>query len=808
MKSAQGLSGLWFSSVVIGATALLGAQAAIAAVQVTAVKLNNTEAGLEILLTTEGSDRPQVFSVNRGETWTADIVNTQLKLPEGGFRQENPATGISFVTVAPIDGNSIRITVQGQKGQTPVAQANRPTSDGLMFSLKSTDLTDPSLAKKPAAPAAKAPAGRMAAVPPARPSTTAQQLSQLPPKPTPNAQAIPVPPPDTKAAAQPSAVPSAVPSAQVARPAAPAPGASTVAQVPPPGPGQPLVPNPRVTVEGGNPVPPIPPLLPRAVPPPVGDISVGLVDASPQLIDLGTAVRVPRLVLRDAPAREVLSLLARSAGLNVVFTAGPAGQQGAQQQQQGAQQAVADEGPRITLDIENELVQNVFNYVLQVAGLDANRVGSTIFVGQRLPNSAQNLVVRSLRLNQVPITNALNYMVALGAESAVSRERLVTSVNAVPIQQITGGTAGASAITQTQTTTEQRVEVQRVDYQDSTPILRGLLVSGDERTNTITLVGTAKKIDVAIAQLKQIDVRRRQVVVNVRVIDVNLLAFDRFGTSFSLGIDGARIINTGGVAVVNFGRRAPASAGLDAALDPGSNFGLPSTTGGNVNFAPFGNFERAFFGQLQAAVTQGNAKILTDPSLVVQEGQTASVDLTQEVVTNIRQEISNSGGDNGIATLTVTVEKAAAGLTLPIRVDRIDDNGFISLSVAPLITRPERSVLIQLPGTGGSAGSSNAITLLSRRQVESGQVRLRDGQTLILSGIIEDQDRSTVTKVPILGDIPILGALFRRTERQNERREVIVLLTPRVLDDSQYSTYGYGYQPSPDAQRLIDQGNR
>jgi type IV pilus assembly protein PilQ len=83
-------------------------------------------------------------------------------------------------------------------------------------------------------------------------------------------------------------------------------------------------------------------------------------------------------------------------------------------------------------------------------------------------------------------------------------------------------------------------------------------------------------------------------------------------------------------------------------------------------------------------------------------------------------------------------------------------------------------------------------------------IRLRDGQTLILSGIIQDQDRTTVSKLPILGDIPLLGALFRKTNRQNERREVIVLLTPQIMDDSERSSYGYNYTPSPQIRQVLE----
>jgi type IV pilus assembly protein PilQ len=526
------------------------------------------------------------------------------------------------------------------------------------------------------------------------------------------------------------------------------------------------------------------------VPPPVGDISTAQVDASGTSIDLGSAERVPRLVLRDAPAREVLGLLARSAGLNLAFV-GDLLSQGQTGQPAQPGQTTSSDGPKITLDIENEPVQNVFNYVLQLTGLEANRVGRTIFIGPKLPNSARNLVVRSVRLNQASITSAINFLVTLGAESAVTRDRLVTNAVATPVGTLAGG--GGSAITQTQTATESRIESQRVAYQDSTPLLRGLQISGDERTNQVTLIGEPKKVGIAIAQLAQLDIRRRQVTVNVRVVDVDLTSLDQFSANASFGVNDTRTSLDAGTAVLNFGRSAPANTGLGTGVNAiGSALGVGSA------LSPF-NFARNFLLQLQAAVTTGNAKILTDPTLLVQEGQTATINVTQEVVTNLTQQTTAS--TNSTQT-TITVEKGRAGLILPIKVDRIDDNGFISMSIAPSVSRIGDQQSINI------SGSANVINLLTERRLESGQVRLRDGQTLLLTGIIQDEDRTTVTKVPILGDIPILGALFRSTSRNNQRREVIVIVTPRVLDDSQQATFGYGYAPSPTVRQVLEDSKK
>lgn len=400
-------------------------------------------------------------------------------------------------------------------------------------------------------------------------------------------------------------------------------------------------------------------------------------------------------------------------------------------------------------------MQNVFNYVLQLSGLEANKVGRTIFVGPRLPNSARNVLVRSIRLNQVDVSNAVNFLVSMGAESTVSSETATTSVNAV---EVGGGTNVSEA-----TTTQSALANQRVNFTDADPLLRGLQVIGDERTNSLTLIGTPRQIEIATAQMVQLDIRRRQVAINLRVIDVNLDATDNFSSSFSLGTGTTGIFQNSGVGIIDF------------------NFadGVSALASG-------------FLPRLQASVTNGTGKVITDPTLVVQEGQTAAVQLTQEVVTNLTVE--ETVDEAGRISETVTIQKEDAGLNLQVQVDQIDDNGFVNLAVAPSISAP----------TGEFQAEGGFIALLSRRQLTSGQIRIRDGQTLVLSGIIQESDRTSVNKVPILGDIPLLGALFRSTTDTSERRELIVLLTPQVIDDSDESVFGYSYTPGEDVQQLLE----
>ncbi|KPQ37606.1 MAG: type IVa pilus secretin PilQ [Phormidesmis priestleyi Ana] len=706
----------------------LAAESAYGATTVEGISLRETKKGLTLTLETSG-DTPQLFSTSTGKTFQADIAHAQLQLPKGkSFTQQNPAPGIESIQLDALENNRVRLTVKGQD-KAPIGDIKKAADrDSVVISLD-------------ASAGAKATPSKL----PTSIQTTSIQTKGDEPQ---------------GALRFPSL--RSVGPWQIAQQTEDAPEI--------------LIPNPEVIIDGEPVLAPrvngAPPFLPRAVAPPVGDLSISDIDSRLDEIDLGTAERVPRLVLRDASAREVLSLLARAAGLNLAFTNATDGEEGA---------TATPEDIRVSIDIENEPVQNVFNYVLQISGLEANRVGRTIFVGPRLPNSARNVLIRSIRLNQVDVASALSFLVAMGAETAVSSERTVTNVNATEVGE--GADISETARTSTSTSSTD-VENQRIDFEDSLPLLRGLQVVGDERTNALTLIGTPRQIEIASAQLVQLDLRRRQVAVNLRVIDVNLDSLDAFGTSFSFSAGDTSLVQTGGLGLVNFGAGAPAST----SLNPGQvGRGLAPVFGS----LPF-NIASRFLSQLQAVVTNGQAKIVTDPTLVVQEGQTAAVDLTQEIVTNIT--IERESTDAGTVT-TTSFEKGNAGLSLQVQIERIDDNGFVNLSVAPTISAPTATFQV------GDVGTA---TLLAERQLSSGQIRVRDGQTLILSGIIQESDRTEVSKVPILGDIPILGALFRRTNRSSERRELIVLLTPQVLDDSDESVYGYSYTPGEDVQQLLE----
>jgi len=668
--------------------------------------------------------------------------------------------------------------------------------------------------------------------------------------------------------------------------------AQTMAQTPsfppsPPAGAGVLVPQPEIIIKSnGTANPdilqtnaPVAPELPRAIAPPVGDMAISNINAAPVTVDLGAKVIVPRLVLRKAPAKEVLAVLARYAGLNLIFddssnTQTPGETQG-QAQPPGSGNAGGGE-PTVSLDLQNEPVSRIFNSVLLISGLQATRQGNTIFVGKRLNSNIRNLITRTIRLNQAPASDAASFLALQGAVTNIFIPATIKRKIDKDTREVT------------EETTEPKIiplEVDKTRAASGTNLLTGLQVSSDPRLNLVTLVGEPRLVQIATSLLTQIDARRRQVALNVKIVDINLNNIQDYNSSFSFGINDSFFIQDNGAAVMRFGstspvRKADIASGPGRVLNPPSvlnplssantfintndiitvpNFipgaviidqsnqgtltqldskdaqffgriagvsqnptlaGITNLTQGTADvftrtvnpdgtittnitrgtlptalggLPSYFQYPQKFQALIDAQIRSGTAKILTDPTIVVQESQQASVNLTQSVVSSVNSQVDPLSG-----VRTTTPVFSNVGLTLTVDVDRIDDNGFVSVKVKPQIASPGGQQTFE-----SGVGSVNTITLINTRQLSSGQVRLRDGQTMILSGIISETDQSTVSKVPILGDIPILGALFRSSSDQKDRSEVIILLTPQIIDDNSQSQFGYNYSPGKEAAGVL-----
>ncbi|WP_338429495.1 secretin N-terminal domain-containing protein [Synechococcus elongatus] len=740
------------SGVVLGTAAVAGQPAPLlaqtaptiaanpAATEVNRVTVTPTATGISLSLSTTGTQAPQAFSTNLDKVWVTDLIGARLNLPEGkSFSQPSPAPGIASIAVSQVSENGVRIVVTGSDRPPLVTNSSRDGSN-LQFELSTQISAAPALSPS-GPPIGSAPQPSLR--PPAPPQRAAQTTSPAPILVSPALQP-PVQPLDPRQQLQPT---------------------------PSPLPGQ------------------LPPLQPRAVAPPLGDIAISNTVPQGTAITFPNARPVPRIALRNASAREVLSIIAQSSGLNLVYLDSAEPSAGAA--------PTANSEPRVSVDLQNIDAQSAFNYVLQIAGLQASRQNNVILVGRRLPPGAGGLVSRTFRLNQAVAQNVAGYLTTLGANSVVSFTKKVCVSTGT--QDTTGGEGQIQTLSESsaQCFDEPEIKELKVPGTPAGPLpLKNISITADVRTNSLSIVGDPQSINFATSLIQQLDLRKRQASVNVKVIDLDLNDLNAIASSFSFGINNTLISSNGGLrATVIDNAGSVIQPPNDSVFNPNQ---LPAGINPANPLATLPNqLANNFLGALSASIINNKTKLLTDPTLIIQEGEKSEVKLTSQVVQKIESTTTTNG--SGPPTVSRTIDLADVGLQLTINIERIDDNGFITLTVLPAISSPQDVVTFGDPNTSGVL-----TTLIKKREVSSGKIRLRDDQTLILSGIIQDEERERVAKIPLLGDIPLIGSLFRTSYTDRQRREVVVVITPKILADTDATVFGYGYQPSPPAQSVLN----
>ena len=212
----------------------------------------------------------------------------------------------------------------------------------------------------------------------------------------------------------------------------------------------------------------------------------------------------------------------------------------------------------------------------------------------------------------------------------------------------------------------------------------------------------------------------------------------------------------------------PTIAGVTAAAASNSNFNflaLSKAAGGRPNIA---TLPSALNFNVQLLLQQNKARILANPSVVVSDNTEALVTLASEVIHKVTSTVS-------LGVTNVNVELTKAGIFLDV-CPRVSEDGFISMRIRPQVSAPTGP-----PQT--FANQQVIVTLLNIREIIAQEVRVKDGQTLCLGGLFSEQEAAQISKVPYLAETPLFGALFRNTLKGRSRRELMLMITPKVVEE-------------------------
>jgi len=407
----------------------------------------------------------------------------------------------------------------------------------------------------------------------------------------------------------------------------------------------------------------------------------------------------------------------------------------------------------LTLRLKDVPWDQALDIILQTRGLGMRRSGNVVWVApaqEIAQRERQQLESQQQKSELEPLTSEL---IQINYAKASDIAKILKSVQAVE--------------SGTQSSIFGSVTVSEVETESNTLLSPRGNVTVDDRTNAILIQDTPSKISQVRALIAQLDKPVRQVLIETRIVEASddfsrslgaRLGFQRV-VQQAKGLGGADVVGSGtleGAATTSSSLSGAAGAPGFGGTPDGLSVNLPSGgAGGNPAASYAFEIFKAGTGianliqlEISALEAEGRGKVIANPRLITSNQKTARIEQGQE-----RQFVSFG-----------EVEEIKAVL---------------SLTVTPQITPDDRVVMTVLV-TQDSFVSPTEPTLNTKR-IET-EVLLENGETAVIGGIYQQDTSSNVSKVPFLGDIPGLGVLFRTKSRSDNRTELLIFLTPRIVN--------------------------
>ncbi|MEQ9546710.1 MAG: type IV pilus secretin PilQ [Marinobacter sp.] len=412
-------------------------------------------------------------------------------------------------------------------------------------------------------------------------------------------------------------------------------------------------------------------------------------------------------------------------------------------------------GDKLSLNFQDIEVRSVLQLIADFTGL--NLVASDTVSGSitlRLQNvpwdQALDLILKTKGLDKRQIGNVL---LVAPADEIAAREKLELETS----KQI----AALAPV---------RLDIIQVNYAKAADIValikadeelissRGF-VSSDARTNTISVRETTEKLEEIRQLVSTWDVAVRQVSIEARIVRAQTNVAENLGIRWggaAYDVNGDNVVSIGGSQGAVEEARQAAGGSNNTITFPGAlAVDLGVTGEGASSFAiGWGSDDFLVDLELSALETDGRAEVVSQPRVVTADRQTAKIKSGEEIP---YQEASSSGATS------VSFKEAA-----------------LSLEVTPQIT-PDDKIIMDLVVNQDSRGEVTAgIPAINTNEVTT-QVLVGNGETVVLGGIFQSEVATQTTKTPFLGDIPYLGRLFKRTEHIDERSELLIFITPKII---------------------------
>ena len=293
--------------------------------------------------------------------------------------------------------------------------------------------------------------------------------------------------------------------------------------------------------------------------------------------------------------------------------------------------------------------------------------------------------------------------------------------------------------------------------------------TADETNNALIVTDTPLGLDSTERLIRSLDRIPKQVLIEAKLVEVTL------DDSLDYGISWSGYGNKSGSYIGSQDVSATPTEALGGKYV--SNTGLSATKGGTGVSLPASNIygafrlgkvasNYAFDATITAAAKKGKAKVLSDPKVATLNNKEANINITSQIPYTTTETSATTP-----PVSTTKVVYLTTGIILKVT-PTINSDGRISMKINPSVSQASSSIT---PASGGAPG-------VDTRSADT-TIIVRNGETVVIGGLIHDSQSDYVYKVPILGDIPLLGYLFKKKSTTRSRMELLIFVTPKIIED-------------------------
>ncbi len=436
---------------------------------------------------------------------------------------------------------------------------------------------------------------------------------------------------------------------------------------------------------------------------------------------------------QDANLKDVLKTFSQQTGINVI--------------------ASGDVGDQpVTLYFEDVTAMDALDQILHVANLTYERPpGSDIYVVTPKGPEAPLLLTRVYRLRYARVSTSILAKAAAAFGNRTPFEATLAQSSSGGGGSSAGGGSGASGGTIGGGGAAGASQEVGIDA-----IVKGLLtdhgaVIVDARTNRLIISDLPENFPRLEAALAALDIQTPQIMVDAEVIETTLGKIKDLG--FEWGTDGSLFQLTPALRTT----RAPFS----------TLFGEKSSAATGITLGTLNTAKAVAI--LKALQTDTETKILARPKVLTLDNESAVIRLTSDEAIGFTTTSQSTTG-----TQSSEPERTTTGVVLVVT-PQVNEHGYITMIVEPSVTKTVASKI--------SAPTGQAVPRDPKTRSARTLVRIRSGDTLVVGGLIDRSDEQSLRQVPILSGVPFLGEAFKNTDITNSASELIVFITPRILDE-------------------------